>query len=372
MNAVGRDHELAAIASFFDAESVGTRFLMLEGEPGIGKTTLWRAGIEKAEASGYRVLSSSAAGAETQLAFTSLRDLLSDAFDKVADELPSPQRHALAVALLREDPGDQKLEQGTIAVGLLSTLGRLVRSAPILLAVDDVHWMDAASAAVLRYALRRLTQERIAALFTRRRDALDLLELDRLERERLSIFEVGPLSLGATGRILNERLGVRYARPTLHRVHEASGADQPSSTGRGSTRCASQTDARRPRLCVCTLSADCADPVCGTRRRRDTLARAGNRSTRRRRPGSCRELRPPSLRCRRLQPLLPAPALAACPACGSRRGRRGTCAAPRARDRASRRGGRDGARRRRSNRSRSRSARQCRSAGRASDPIHSR
>ena len=225
MNAVGRDHELAAIASFFDAESVGTRFLMLEGEPGIGKTTLWRAGIEKAEASGYRVLSSSAAGAETQLAFTSLRDLLSDAFDKVADELPSPQRHALAVALLREDPGDQKLEQGTIAVGLLSTLGRLVRSAPILLAVDDVHWMDAASAAVLRYALRRLTQERIAALFTRRRDALDLLELDRLERERLSIFEVGPLSLGATGRILNERLGVRYARPTLHRVHEASGGN---------------------------------------------------------------------------------------------------------------------------------------------------
>src|SRR5438445_333735 len=200
MNAVGRDHELAAIASFFDAESVGTRFLMLEGEPGIGKTTLWRAGIEKAEASGYRVLSSSAAGAETQLAFTSLRDLLSDAFDKVADELPSPQRHALAVALLREDPGDQKLEQGTIAVGLLSTLGRLVRSAPILLAVDDVHWMDAASAAVLRYALRRLTQERIAALFTRRRDALDLLELDRLERERLSIFEVGPLSLRASAR----------------------------------------------------------------------------------------------------------------------------------------------------------------------------
>ena len=102
---VGRDRERAKIASLFDAPGDGAGILLIEGEAGIGKTTLWRAGIDVAREAGYRILACAGAEAETQLSFTALRDLLEDVFDEVADELPAPQRDVLAVLLLRDDVG---------------------------------------------------------------------------------------------------------------------------------------------------------------------------------------------------------------------------------------------------------------------------
>ena len=74
--------------------------LVLEGEAGIGKTALWVAGVEAAEAAGCTVLAARPAEAETKLAHTVLRDLLGPSFAQVSPELPAPQRQALEAALL--------------------------------------------------------------------------------------------------------------------------------------------------------------------------------------------------------------------------------------------------------------------------------
>jgi predicted ATPase len=87
---LGRDQELAAITSFFDDERSGPRALLLEGDAGIGKTTLWRESVRLAESKGL-VLSSRASEAETRLSFTVLGDLLVPAsvraFDRLSDAL---------------------------------------------------------------------------------------------------------------------------------------------------------------------------------------------------------------------------------------------------------------------------------------------
>ena len=83
---VGRDAELASIRNFVTGISDGASALVLEGEAGMGKTTLWRAGVEAAEAAGLCVLQAEPAESETALSFSGLGDLL----DPVLDEALAP------------------------------------------------------------------------------------------------------------------------------------------------------------------------------------------------------------------------------------------------------------------------------------------
>jgi DNA-binding CsgD family transcriptional regulator len=220
---VGRVSELESIERWLRAPPPSV--LVLDGEPGIGKTTLWRAGIEEAERQGYRVLACAAVLSETQLSFTALRDLLDPVFDEVADELPSPQRHALAVTLLRDEPAGAPPDSGAISVGILTALRALAASRPLLVAIDDVQWLDPASEGPLSYALRRLEDEPVAVLVGQRRTAgaSNPLGLDRLAG--YTVLDVGPLSVGAFGKLLHERLGTAYARPILRRLHETAGGN---------------------------------------------------------------------------------------------------------------------------------------------------
>src|SRR5438045_1909836 len=109
----GREAELAAIAAFLDGGSL--RALVLEGEAGIGKTTLWREGLRLAEERDYRVLACAAASAEAHLPFSALADLLGPVLESVLDELPGPRRRALEIALLLRDP--EGPPQDELAVG---------------------------------------------------------------------------------------------------------------------------------------------------------------------------------------------------------------------------------------------------------------
>ena len=100
---IGREEELAELRRFLDAaDRVPAAFLM-EGEPGIGKTALWRAGVELARARHFQVLTAIPAQAETRLSFAGLADLLSPVLADVLPALPGPQRRALEIALLLED-----------------------------------------------------------------------------------------------------------------------------------------------------------------------------------------------------------------------------------------------------------------------------
>src|SRR5690348_4573981 len=101
----GREAELASVRTFVERADDGLAALVLEGEAGIGKSTLWLAGIELAGSCGLRVLSCRPAEVERGLAHTGLSDLLEDDLDDVIAEISTPRRRALEVALLREEPG---------------------------------------------------------------------------------------------------------------------------------------------------------------------------------------------------------------------------------------------------------------------------
>lgn len=224
MEVVGRDVEWRAVEGWLARRDPPV--LLVHGEAGIGKTTLWSAGVATARAGGCRVLAHTAAWSEAQLSFTALRDLLADAYEIVAEGLPGPQRDALDVTLLLAEPGDTPPQQGEIAVAFLSALRALADRGPLLLAVDDIQWVDAASVQPLAYALRRLGDVPVAALLARRDGALaGGLAVDHRLPAGHEVLEVGPLSLGAFGRILHDVLETAYPRPTLHRLHAAAGGN---------------------------------------------------------------------------------------------------------------------------------------------------
>ena len=100
----GRQAELARISSFLDAVPTGPEALILGGEAGIGKSALWLDTLEQARARSYRALSSRPTESEARLSFAALGDLLDGVVDEALDALPSPQRSALEVALLRDVP----------------------------------------------------------------------------------------------------------------------------------------------------------------------------------------------------------------------------------------------------------------------------
>jgi hypothetical protein len=73
---VRRESEIAVVYAFLADDDRGARALAIVGAPGLGKTTVWQAGVERARAAGYRVLSARPSGAEASLAFAGLSDLL--------------------------------------------------------------------------------------------------------------------------------------------------------------------------------------------------------------------------------------------------------------------------------------------------------
>jgi DNA-binding CsgD family transcriptional regulator len=221
---VGRDRELADLNLFFEATDRLPAAMVLEGEPGIGKTTLWRRAVDIARERSYRVLSCSPVPSETRLSLASFRDLLEDVFGTVEEWLPAPQRRALAVALLREDPGPTELDPGGLAVAFLGALRVLAAERPVLVAVDDVQSLDSATRALLEFAARRLRREPVAFLLATRPPGPEgAVAVTRgLLAGEVARIALGPLSLGALSSVLRDRLGIAFPRSTLLRVHEIS------------------------------------------------------------------------------------------------------------------------------------------------------
>jgi AAA ATPase-like protein len=203
---VGRDEELGSLYAFLDRRVApqGPVAIALEGEAGIGKSTLWRAAVEAASGRGLRVLSSRPAESERALAHAGLGDLFDGALADVLPHLTAPQRRALEVALLVEDPAGRPVDARALGVAVRSALQLLAEDEPLVVAIDDLQWLDASSASALGFALRRLPDASVLLLWTRRlaegkqpSAVENALDPDRIDRVR-----VGPLSPGAIHRIL--------------------------------------------------------------------------------------------------------------------------------------------------------------------------
>lgn len=215
----GHEPELALLTAFVAGRRAG-RGLVVRGVPGIGKTTLWEAGLAGARSAGVRALVARASEAELQLSFVALGDLLAGVDLDGLRSLPSPQRRALDAALLRDGADDPVPSPLAVAAGLTTVLRTLADERPVLVAIDDAPWLDAASAGALQYAARRLGDVPVRFLLTRRTG--DATGLEQAIQPDLLELELGGLSFGATRLLLHRRLGLSLPRQLMRRLFETA------------------------------------------------------------------------------------------------------------------------------------------------------
>lgn len=202
----------------------GAAGLLIEGDPGIGKTTIWRSAVGSAAACGCRVLRCVGEQTETRLSLVGLSDLIGDGADGVISSLPSPHREALEGALLDTD-ATRAVDARAVGVALRAVLVRLASAGPVVVAIDDAQWLDGATAAVVAFAARRLERHPVAVLATVRAPVPsgDLLGLGHaFAPGQFSRLRLGPLDLRALRQLLEHRLGHPYRRPELGRIAQAS------------------------------------------------------------------------------------------------------------------------------------------------------
>jgi DNA-binding CsgD family transcriptional regulator len=220
---VGRGAELEAIREFLEPRLERPRALLLEGEAGIGKTTLLAAADEAARRRGCQVLACMPAAAEAQLAFGALADAFGEVLDGDLTTLPEPQRAALLGALGRVGTDVDRL---AVSMGVLNVLRGLARDGPVALVVDDVQWLDQPSTRAFSFALRRLTAEPVVVIASRRKgESLPSAFEEAARAIELSRLRIPALSLGAIARIVRTQLSVSFSRPVLLRIYEAAGGN---------------------------------------------------------------------------------------------------------------------------------------------------
>ncbi len=224
---IGRSAELEAVDRFVERLQGGPASLVIQGEAGIGKTALWRAALDRSYAAGAVVLRSAPAESEGRLTLGGLTDLLSDVTAEAMTALPAVQRHALEIAVLRAEPSGQLPDQRTLSVATATLLRQIASDRPLVLAIDDIQWLDDTSRAILAYAIRRLDDRTAGVLLAVRGSATpSTLELvagvpdDTRER-----FEVGPMPLAALHQLFVARFGRSFPRLMLVRIEEASGGN---------------------------------------------------------------------------------------------------------------------------------------------------
>ena len=225
LDVIGREEELEAIHAFLADVERGPQALVLFGEPGIGKTILWEEGVERAGESYVQILTCRGVEAEASLSFAGLSDLLGDEFEEAAPALVPLRRRALEIALRLAEPGEEALDTHTIGLAVLDLLATVSERGAVLVALDDLQWLDQSSAGVLQMALRRLGSHPVGFLATLRRAPGVAIssEFERAFPEaQFAQLELRPLSVGALHQLLKERLGLDLTRPELARMQEAT------------------------------------------------------------------------------------------------------------------------------------------------------
>src|SRR6478752_1856351 len=212
---IGRERERGQLEALLAEARLGRgRALVLRGSAGIGKTVLLDYAVQ--EASGFEVLYYTAVESEAELPFAGLQALLASLLVRLP-EIPEPQARALRGALALE--ASAKTNRLAVYAGALSLLGVASERVPLLVVVDDAHWLDRPSAEALTFAARRLTAESLALLFAvREGEGTDF-------GVALPTVELEPLETAASMELLHERFGSTIAVKVARHLAEATGGN---------------------------------------------------------------------------------------------------------------------------------------------------
>jgi len=226
---VERELEARAVSELLNRGEEGPAGLVVEGEAGIGKTTLLLDAADQAAERGFRVLSARGSPAEVSYAYAAVADLLSGVDDATMAGLPAVQRIALDRARSGEVVGGgPATDERVVATAFLSVIERISAGAAVLLAIDDAQWLDASSRAVIGFTARRLTGRTgmLLSIRTGEPDSADGQSWLHFRRpETVVRIRMRPLSLGGVHALIAARLGHTLPRPTMIRIHEISGGN---------------------------------------------------------------------------------------------------------------------------------------------------
>ena len=176
---IGRDAELALLGNILDTVQTRGAAIIVRGQPGVGKSSLLRAGATMAAARGASVLRASGIESEAMQPFAGLRRLLQPLVDG-ADALPRVQRHALLTAFGTEQGPPPALFLTALAA--MTLVVDAASSQPVVLLIDDAQWLDAPTIEVLAFISRRLQQDPVIMMVALRDGhTLALSEADATE-----------------------------------------------------------------------------------------------------------------------------------------------------------------------------------------------
>ena len=190
---IGREREMAVLRDALRDVADGGSAFVVDGEPGIGKSSLVAEAIASANARGLRTITTTGTMAESAEPYAALHMLLYPLRAGIAD-LPGPQRRALDVAFGVENG----VQPSPLLAGLaaLTLLSDAAAERPLLVVAEDLHWIDAPSEWALRMMARRVGEDPIVMIMTTRNT--DLTETPGLQRLHLA-----PLDDSAAGALLD-------------------------------------------------------------------------------------------------------------------------------------------------------------------------
>jgi predicted ATPase len=209
---IGREAEQVRLAALLDGARRSTSgVFVLRGEAGAGKTTLLDDLV--ARAGEMLVLRGHGVESEAELPYAGLHQLLRPVLWAL-DRLPLPQGDALrSVFGLHVGRADERF---LVSLAVLSLLGELSESRPVLCVLDDAHWLDRGSIDSLGFVARRLHAERVAMVFAVREPA------GSRTLDDLPALRVGALDARAATRLLEEHAGMPVHPDVRRRLIEAT------------------------------------------------------------------------------------------------------------------------------------------------------
>jgi len=222
---VGRQRELAETNNFVAEAATRACVLLLVGEAGIGKTTILAEVIDEAVSRDQTVLVARPSQAEAELPFAVLSDLFEQVDENPLGALPAVQRGALDQALRRVE-SLSVVDPTAVALAALAVLRSLSSAAPVLVAVDDLQWVDAASLRTLTFAFRRLDGAPVGLLATTRPEFEDeLMRMAVRDPGLVGRVEIRGLGKRHLAQLVFERTGWRLSPPQLAELARLSGGN---------------------------------------------------------------------------------------------------------------------------------------------------